>query len=114
MNGSVTALAVAANGDILAGGNFTTAGDVSASRIARWSGSSWSALGSGLNGSVNTLAVDSSGNVYAGGSFTQAGGASANYVARWDGAAWGALGTGMDSTVYALSLIHISEPTRPY
>ena len=104
MNASVTALAVATNGDILAGGNFTTAGDVSASRIARWNGSSWSALGSGLNGSVNALAVDSSGNVYAGGSFTLAGGASANYVARWDGSTWSSLGSGLSHPVYALAV----------
>ena len=32
---------------LYAGGQFTTAGGVSANYIAQWNGSSWSALGSG-------------------------------------------------------------------
>src|SRR6266436_3774410 len=49
-------LAVSGN-DLYAGGYFVTAGGVSANRIAKWDGSSWSALGSGMNGTVNALAV---------------------------------------------------------
>ena len=43
---SVYALAVSGM-DVYAGGDFTTAGGVSASRIAKWDGTSWSALGHG-------------------------------------------------------------------
>ena len=39
------------------GGNFTVAGGVVANRIARWDGSSWTPLGSGMNGPVQALAV---------------------------------------------------------
>ena len=46
---AVYALAVDASGNLYAGGDFTTAGGVSANRIAKWDGSSWSALGSGMN-----------------------------------------------------------------
>lgn len=48
-NGQVRALAVDSGGNIYVGGTFTTAGGVSANRIAKWDGSAWSALGSGMN-----------------------------------------------------------------
>ena len=48
MNGSVYALAVSGT-DLYAGGNFTTAGGTQPTRIAKWNGSAWSALGSGMN-----------------------------------------------------------------
>ena len=51
------------------GGDFTWAGGVGASRIAKWNGSAWSALGSGMNDRVSALAVSGT-NVYAGGDFT--------------------------------------------
>jgi len=54
------------------GGSFTTAGGVPANYIAKWNGSTWSALGSGMNRAVDALAVSGS-DLYAGGSFTTAG-----------------------------------------
>ena len=36
--------------DLYAGGYFTTAGGVTANNIAKWDGSAWSALGSGMGG----------------------------------------------------------------
>jgi len=44
--GSVEALTVY-NNTLIAGGTFTTAGDVEANYIAAWDGFTWSALGSG-------------------------------------------------------------------
>ena len=55
------------SGNLYAGGDFTTAGGVSANCVAKWDGSAWRALGSGLNSVVRALAVDGSGNLYAGG-----------------------------------------------
>jgi hypothetical protein len=77
------AIAIDASGNVYAGGNFTTAGGISANRIAKWDGSSWSALGSGLNSTVFAIAISGS-DVYVGGGFDTAGGNSANYVARWE------------------------------
>ena len=67
--------------------------------IAKWNGSSWSALGSGMNNSVNSLVFDDSGNLYAVGSFLFAGGVYARYVAKWDGNNWSALGSGTNISV---------------
>jgi hypothetical protein len=102
---AVLALTVSGT-NLYAGGNFTTAGGVTVNSIARWDGSTWSALGSGVagkNGAVYALAV--SGNVlYAGGSFITAGGVEANGIARWDGKAWSTLGSGVNGDVRALAV----------
>jgi len=89
-------LALAMSGtDLYAGGYFTTAGGVAATNIAKWDGSAWSALGSGVNGGVYALAVSGT-NLYAGGGFGMAGGVPANHIAKWDGSTWSALGWGMN------------------
>jgi hypothetical protein len=102
MNGEVHALAVSGN-DLYAGGLFSTAGGSAATNIAKWNGSIWSALGSGMNGEVRGLAV-SSGDLYAGGGFTAAGGGAANRVAKWNGNTWSGLGSGMNRDVRALAV----------
>ncbi len=98
--GGVFAFAFLPGGDVIVGGSFTIAGGAPANNIARWDGTSWSALGAGVSNasgtpSVNALAVMPNGDLIAGGSFTAAGGVSANAIARWDGAAWSALGAGL-------------------
>ena len=79
--------------DLYAGGYFTTAGGAAANYVAKWNGSAWSALGSGMNNYVYALAVSGS-DLYAGGDFTTAGGSTANHIAKWNGSAWSALGQG--------------------
>ena len=98
----VYALAAAGN-DLYAGGEFTTAGGSTVNYIAKWNGSAWSALGSGMNGYVKALAVSGS-NLYAGGEFTTAGGSAANYIAKWNGSTWSTLGLGMNDYVLALAV----------
>ena len=102
----VRAVATLPNGDLVAGGLFTTAGGVNADAIARWNGTSWSAMGSGLQGWVNVLATMANGDLVAGGTFTTAGGVVVNNIARWNGSSWSALGYGIrllspHTTVYA-------------
>ena len=50
--------------------------------IARWNGTSWSALGSGLNGHFLALTTLPNGDLVAGGLFRTAGGVVSAYVAR--------------------------------
>ena len=57
VNNTVRALAVLPNGDLIAGGDFTTAGGTTVNSIARWNGAAWSALGAGMNNFVTALAV---------------------------------------------------------
>ncbi len=116
VNGSVTALAIAGNGNVYAGGYFAQAGGVAASRVAKWNGTAWSPLGTGINGAssfIRALAIAGNGDVYVGGYFTQAGGSAANNVARWDGTAWRSLGTGaangLNGTAFALAIASSGE-----
>jgi len=83
MDNFVYALAADASGNLYVGGSFTTAGGRTANHIAKWDGTSWSSLGSGVSDCVGSLALDASGNVYAGGGFTTAGGKAAPYIARY-------------------------------
>lgn len=75
---------------LYAGGSFTTAAGVPVNRIARWDGSVWSPLSTGVQLPVFALAVydDGAGEppaLYAGGGFNSAGGVAANGIARWQG-----------------------------
>jgi hypothetical protein len=86
--------------------SFTIVGNAIANGIAKWNGSSWSALGSGMGGSdpyVYALAASGS-TLYAGGDFTTAGGSAATNIAQWNGSSWSALGSGMDNGVLALAV----------
>ena len=112
VNGAVRAVAVASNGDIYVGGDFTTAGGVTVNRIARWDGTTWHALDDGTGNPgvsvasstgdpiVRALAIAGNGDLYVGGDFVNAGGVSTvNRIARWDGTSWNALGAGVGGSV---------------
>jgi hypothetical protein len=105
-SGYVKAVAVW-NGNVYVGGNFTTAGSVSASNIAKWNGTTqtWSALGSGITGGeVKALCVYNNA-LYVAGSFTTAGGITTSHIAKLDASGnWSAVGStqGTSGDVYAL------------
>ena len=68
---------VVSGADLYAGGLFGTAGGTAANHIAKWNGTAWSALGSGMSGITRyilALAVSGS-ELYAGGWFSSGGGA---------------------------------------
>jgi hypothetical protein len=85
----VNALAVVGN-EVVVGGLFTSAGGVSANRVARFNTqtNTWSTLGTGSQNGVNGLGVFAlavvGNEVYVGGAFISAGGVSAICVARWN------------------------------
>ena len=92
---------------LFAGGTFTGAGGVAANYIAKWDGSAWSPLGSGVSGgsplsnSVSCMKVFDDGSgpaLYVSGSFTSAGGSAANGIAKWDGTSWSPVGSGAGSS----------------
>jgi hypothetical protein len=105
----VWALAVDGQGNLYVGGDFTTAGGIQANYIARWDGTTWSALGRGMDEQVTDLAVDSHGNLYAAG---------------WDGSSWSALGNelnmggaieiGKDGEVYATGMFFIPPDSNSF
>ncbi|MGA9117462.1 MAG: T9SS type A sorting domain-containing protein [Bacteroidota bacterium] len=100
---SLMALAVIGT-DLYVGGGFLLAGGVRTNYVAKWNGTTWSALGTGMDDWVWCLAVMGT-DLVAGGFFTTAGGVSANHVARWNGSSWSALGTGTDAPVRSLAVL---------
>ncbi|MEQ1631674.1 MAG: hypothetical protein ABL997_04840 [Planctomycetota bacterium] len=103
----VRGLAVFQN-ELFAVGQFDTAGGVPVAGIARWNGTSWSAVGTGLRDSISgTIGYPRCVHVHGaslvvGGQFDRAGGVVARNIARWSGTAWSAFGTGSLAPVYAL------------
>ncbi|HEY5915347.1 MAG TPA: hypothetical protein VJA21_32595 [Verrucomicrobiae bacterium] len=97
--GNVFAL-LFSGGFLYAGGDFWTAGGIDVNCVARWNGSAWSALGSGLQGAgfnypgVSRLAMSGT-TLYAVGSFAKPGGTVADGIARWNGSSWSSLGSGI-------------------
>ena len=103
-DGVVWAIVSDGNGNVYIGGAFTTIGSLAVNGIAKWDGSSWTALkgGLGVGGAVYALAAAGS-DLYAGGTFSAVGGITARNVAKWDGISWSALGSGAANDVYALA-----------
>lgn len=105
--GAVEALLVHDDGSglaLFAGGTMQFVG--SPFPLARWNGSAFLSLGSGVNGAVNALVVHplaGSAALIAAGAFTTAGGAPAARVAAWDGGAWQPLAGGIGGEVFALA-----------
>ncbi len=91
--------------DLYAGGRFTVIGGVAASRIARWNGTNWSPVGSGVEGSATEVYafLVSSNKLIVAGNFTSAGGIAATNIASWDGSQWHSMGNLRGGSVYALA-----------
>lgn len=104
----VFSLAFDAAGNLYVGGTFNQVGTglLPVNNIAKWDGSTWSALGTGLDGTVNDLVLDSSGRLYA----TYYGNASSTGdIDRWDGARWTTLHSAANSSINSLAF---TTPTK--
>jgi hypothetical protein len=102
-------------GALYVGGKFTDAGGIAnADRIAKWNGSSWSAVSSSTeqiaNGEVFAIAV-AGGKVYAGGTFTNAGNSGADNLAVWNGTSWERFCTAPDETIGNVKALQVIGPT---
>ena len=102
LNGQVLALAVLPDGRLLVGGTFSSAGGVSANRLATWDGNTWAEFAGGANGSVHAAVVMPDGDVVIGGGFSSVGGVTAGGLARWDGSTWTQVGQG--ASAFAMTL----------
>jgi hypothetical protein len=91
----VMGLVTLPNQDVVACGLFTHAGGVAANSVARWNGTSWSALGAGVSG-ARSLASSSTGELVA---------TSATKVLRWDGVSWVQLGSDRGFLIRAMAFL---------
>ncbi|MFH1748507.1 MAG: hypothetical protein ABIG44_15845 [Planctomycetota bacterium] len=127
INGGVASLCVLDGGsraELIASGNFTTAGDQHVNRIARWNGHSWAPLGDGFPHSAGPLVSFDDGTgmaLYAGGCFGDDRTTFDYGVARWDGQQWTRLGGTFrneyyshDSGIYALEVFDDGDGPRLY
>ncbi|MGE0144273.1 MAG: hypothetical protein AB7I19_11715 [Planctomycetota bacterium] len=100
-NSHVRALMVRGS-ELWVGGEFTRCGTRSILRLARFDGTNFTQVGSGIGapgGGVREL-VELDGSVYVGGDFVLAG--SNSFLLRWDGAAFHSLGSGVNASVHAI------------
>lgn len=90
------------NGELIAGGIFTAIDGVGVFRMARWNGSSWSAVlpGPGMPARRCDTLMVYNGELYAGGAGSAPSGNQAEQVGRWTGFEWIYLGDGIDAIVY--------------
>lgn len=108
-DGTVFQIVTDADGSIYAAGTFTSAAGVTNTRnVAKWNGTAWTAVGTGVtaagpngaSGGLYALALDPGANaadtsddvIYVGGEIAGVGGVAVNRAAKWNGTAWSALG----------------------
>jgi hypothetical protein len=89
--------------DIYIGGQFRSIMNVRCNGIAKWDGSAWNPVGTGVEGHLYALEYDGT-NLYAAGQFSSAGGVAALNVAKWNGTSWTALGAGLNQYVEDLEM----------
>lgn len=102
-NNEVRSIALDENGLLYIGGNFASAGDRVANRIATFDGINWGTLGAGTSGFVQAIEITET-YVYIGGNFSLAGNQTVNRIARWSraGKQWQKIGEGVSGNVNAL------------
>lgn len=118
LNNDVRAIALGASNAIYVGGFFTqtcgnqtcNSSNITVNRIAKWNGTTWSALGNGVNSDVYAVTTNGS-NVYVAGNLSQICGNAAcnsanttvNHVTAWNGSTWSTLANGVNYSAIALA-----------
>jgi len=95
--------------ELYAGGFFCQAGGRWARSIARWNGTQWDSVGTGLGwtGYIADMEVDTINDfLYIAGAFSTAGGVPAKCIARWDGFKWESVNYPIYDNVLALKFYH--------
>jgi hypothetical protein len=105
------------------GGRFVEAGGGVVNNIAKWDGSAWSALGTGvLKASnppdVHALARFDDGlggksSLFVAGNFWTADGLTVNSIGRWDGVEWSAVGSGLSTNAIARAALIFDDGGGP-
>jgi hypothetical protein len=86
----IESICVDTSGNIYVGCELSTSPTGDTGYIAKWDGTSWSSIATGLN-NVSSICIDKHNNVYAAGAFS---GPDGYYVAKWDGSVLTEVGTG--------------------
>jgi hypothetical protein len=97
---------------LYAGGSFLYAGITTLNYLARWNGTSWTALGTGADDWVFALLGADLGpgtSVYVGGDFMTIGGESYPGIAQWDVDSWSPLNKGLSGDVHALAAFNTAN-----
>jgi len=93
ITGTILAMTIDANGDLIAAGDYILIGGTAAVDIARWDGSTWHELGNGIDGNlpgqgVRALVALPDGRIVAGGRIDNVEGQPADNVAIWNRTRW--------------------------
>lgn len=91
------------NNSVVAAGRFSTAGGNTAGKIAKWNGTTWSAiLGSAtFNDEIFSVGIYDN-LLYAGGKFTVGSGVQANYLACFYNNQWVKVANGVEDRIYSI------------
>jgi len=89
--GPIDTVAILPSGDPVVGGAFGIPSIPGIGNIARWDGTQWQPLSTGMNGRVRALTALPNGDLVAGGLYATAGSTQAYDIARWDGTTWHAM-----------------------
>ncbi len=120
VSGTVNAIAVQPNGQVLIGGSFGTVNGMARNNIARLNSDGSLDMAfqnslTGANAAVRAIAVQPDGNIVIGGDFTTVNGTASNYIARLSGAD-GSRDVGFaasaNNSVYALAVAANSTGTQ--
>lgn len=98
------------------GGDFQTAGGVTASAVATWNGTNWSPVSTGIDGRVYAMAVYNDGTgpaLYVAGDLATAGGIAVSHIAKWNGTSWSAVGSGLTGDRGVRSLVVYDDGNGP-